>query len=111
MRKKVHFIICAIVFSTILPIHIVSASQFDTDKNTTDFGIEFEKKTDIITDEPSKSPTIDNGGDLGTQLLPKTGEMITSMIIILIGISIVVFLMGLVILKNIYVEVNWGHQT
>ena len=78
------------------------------EKGTT-VGVEFEATVDSSGNPKPKPkpkpPVIDGGGQqIDSKLLPKTGEVITSLIVMLIGISIAVFVLGMMILKKTYQE-------
>lgn len=86
---------------------IVEAATSAVNGSTTIVGVEFEQTTDSSGTKPPKPkpPVIDGGGHkVNPQILPKTGEVITSLIIMLLGVSIAVFVLGIVILKQVYQE-------
>lgn len=72
----------------------------------TEVGIELEKSEE--KEEPKKPPLIDDGKDKKIyDVLPKTGELISTLIIILLGISLLIFSLGVLSMKQLYQIPSW----
>jgi hypothetical protein len=70
-------------------------------------GVEFEK-SDKLPDEITKPPKIDGGDNqTGYQILPRTGELLTSLVIILTGLSILIFSVGVLSIRQLYQTTSW----
>lgn len=100
----------AILFCLFNLFSVVASANKVIDKRT-DIGVEFEKNNDGKVKPPIiKPPLIDGGGNTdNNKLLPQTGEMIASLIVMLIGLSIIVFITGVLILKHLYQELSWEY--
>lgn len=76
------------------------------DKDETRTGIEFgETSKEIIKGEPKDKVykvNISSSKPIGDKLLPNTGEMITSFIILLVGMSLIIIFIGVKSLQRIY---------
>lgn len=103
MKKIYVSFICLVFFLSGASIltYAKEAKKFDTE-----IGIEIEKYDSPV--DPEK-PTIIDGGDNNTdyRLLPKTGELLSSLIVILLGISILIFSLGVISLRQLYQLSVW----
>lgn len=76
-------------------------------KFDTEIGIEIEKADRIVVDS-EKPKLIDGGSNHNNyQLLPKTGELLSSLIVVLIGISFLIFFVGVISIKRLYQLSVW----
>lgn len=95
--------LCVILF-LLIPSGMTQAEEVK--KSETEIGIELE----IFTPKEDKvKPPLINGGDNMSdhRLLPQTGELLTSLIIVLIGISLLIFVLGVLSIKQIYQTTYW----
>lgn len=96
--------ICLISFSCLvfmlLTFPILSYAENEK-KVETEIGIELE---DVPKKNNTKPPLIDGGNDKKNDnlFLPKTGELLSSLIIILLGISLLIFSLGVITIKQFY---------
>lgn len=76
-----------------------------TNSNQTDIGVQFKDEAEVIPPvnlpgniyEPPVKPSI------RPSLLPKTGELISSFIVVLLGISVLIITLGISYLRRIYI--------
>lgn len=102
-RKLFVKLSCFLVFMCVFTG--ITEAYASENQNNTNIGIIFEKEVDIPTIKP---PLIDGGNEKPPlRMLPKTGELLTSMIIILIGISLFIFGIGIIVIKQLYKETSW----
>lgn len=85
----------------------LSQNQATTYRDDTDLGITFKKEKGTIV-EDDKPPLIDGGNNKPpVRMLPQTGEMLTSLIVILLGLSLFIFSIGIFTIKHLYREPGW----
>ncbi len=76
-------------------------------EDETNVGITFEHSSEITKPEV-KPPLIDGGNNRPSQnMLPRTGELLTSLIVLLIGASIFVFSLGILVIRQLYQKPSW----
>lgn len=95
--------LCVIVF-LLVPYHVAKAEEVK--KSQTEIGIELEMYT---KEEGNIKPPLINGGNNSgnNKLLPKTGELLSSVIAVLAGISLLIFSVGVLSIKQIYQTASW----
>lgn len=104
-RKLFVKLSCFLVFMCVFTG--ITETYASENQNNTNIGIIFEKEKEV--DIPTiKPPLIDGGNEKPPlSMLPKTGELLTSMIIILMGISLFIFGIGIIVIKQLYKEASW----
>lgn len=101
-------VLLSMMFCVLMPL-TTFATQTEVHKKETDVVVEFEKtkESDVV---PPKPPVIDPGGDTGpVKILPSTGEIITSIIVMLIGLSVCIFVLGVTVLRQIHQKLSWEY--
>ncbi len=95
--------LCLILFLT---VSSTSTQAEEVKKEKTEVGIELE--VPIPKKEEPKPPLIDGGDNKPDQrLLPKTGELLSSLIVVLLGISLFIFSLGVLAIKRLYQTASW----
>lgn len=101
--KKVYvrLVSCLVlIFLLLTPLTLSYAKGIN--KGETEVGIELE----VVTPKKEidkKPPLIDGGSNKKNyQFLPQTGELLSSLIVILLGISLFIFSLGVMSIKQLY---------
>ncbi|MDR2278882.1 hypothetical protein ACQUEF_10290 [Vagococcus fluvialis] len=101
--KRVVRLSCLLVLLFVMMI----PSKSEAVENETNIGITFEKA--IKKEEVEvKPPIIDDGSNKPPiRMLPQTGEMLASLIVILIGFSLFIFSIGILAIRELYQKTSW----
>lgn len=107
MQKKIVVKInCLLVLFSIMVLFTVNP-VVEASKDETNVGITFEQSKETQNPEV-KPPLIDGGENRPSQtMLPRTGELLTSIIVLLIGISIFIFSLGILVIRQLYQKTIW----
>lgn len=104
IRSKLASLVVILMVVMIGSTTNVKAETVDSEK--TEIGVNFKEDTEIIISNPPKDIVYEPPSKpiYGSPLLPKTGELITSFIITLIGLSLVIVVIGVTFLRRIYID-------
>ncbi|MEG0286209.1 MAG: hypothetical protein RR494_09100 [Vagococcus sp.] len=107
MRKSLLVVISTLVTLSFLLLSFTVNQAEEGNKKESPVGIQFEKERKKDSGE-GKPPLINGGSNKPpVRLLPETGELLTSLIFILLGISIVIFSLGVLTIKQLYQKTSW----
>ena len=95
-----------LIFSMLVAFSVSYAEE--TSKNNSIVGIKFDDISSIGNEDMDKAPLIEGGSNKPPiRMLPQTGELLSSLIVILSGISFLIFTMGVYSIKQLYQQASW----
>lgn len=95
--------LCTILF---LAFSVTFVQAEEVKKSETNVGVQIEQSD--VQKEVSKPPLINGGNNTPDQrLLPKTGELLSSLIVVLLGLSLFIFGLGVMSIKQLYQTTSW----
>lgn len=107
MRQGLFGVVNSLVLIAFLCLALTINHAEELSEKETNVGIQFEKGQSQSKDD-IKPPLIDGGDNRRPiRMLPETGELLTSLIIILLGISCFIFSIGVFFIKQLYQRTSW----
>lgn len=86
---------------------VITQAEVKSEERRTDVGVEFETGYDESSSDSKESVYKPQEKLPSQNILPQTGEVITSLIVMLIGVSLLIFILGVIVLKQFYEEISW----
>ena len=98
-----------LLLSIIAPlVQVQAVSKVVVTNQKTEVGVELQKSSIDVIDEDKEKETIYTPDDpRPIRVLPDTGEIITSFMYVILGLSILLFLFGLLVNRLIENDVRW----
>lgn len=108
--KKMNFIACLLIaFIFVLPKYFSLVEATQTSKEETVVEIHLTETTESMDKTDDQDTIYTPNEPSPVRVLPNTGELITSFIYMIVGLSFLLFIFGLLVIRMIQEDIRWDY--